>query len=45
MPKCKNDLTRSYKDTEQSPKGLGYCAHVENPNIQKKKERWKSMDN
>jgi hypothetical protein len=27
MPKCKNDLTRSYKGTEPSPKGLGYCAH------------------
>ena len=27
MPKCKNDKTRSYKGTEPSPKGLGYCAH------------------
>ena len=27
MPKCKNDPTRSYKGTEPSPKGLGYCAH------------------
>lgn len=29
MPKCKNDSTRSYKGTEPSPKGLGYCAHAE----------------
>ena len=28
MPKCKNDNTRSYKGTEPSPKGLGYCAHT-----------------
>jgi hypothetical protein len=27
MPKCKNDPTRSFKGTEPSPKGLGYCAH------------------
>ena len=27
MPKCKNDPSRSYKGTEPSPKGLGYCAH------------------
>jgi hypothetical protein len=27
MPKCKNDKTRSFKGTEPSPKGLGYCAH------------------
>jgi len=27
MPKCKNDPNRSYKGTEPSPKGLGYCAH------------------
>lgn len=29
MPKCKNDPTRSYKGTEPSPKGFGYCAHTE----------------
>ncbi len=29
MPKCKNDKTRSYKGTEPSPKGLGWCAHGE----------------
>ena len=29
MPKCKNDPKRSYKGTEPSPKGLGYCAHSE----------------
>jgi hypothetical protein len=30
MPQCKNDPNRSYKGTEPSPKGLGYCAHSEN---------------
>ena len=29
MPKCKNDPKKSYKGTEPSPKGLGYCAHDE----------------
>jgi hypothetical protein len=29
MPKCKNDQSRSYKGTEPSPKGLGFCAHAE----------------
>ena len=29
MPKCKNDPTKSYKGTEPSPKGLGFCAHSE----------------
>ena len=29
MPKCKNDPKRTYKGTEPSPKGLGYCAHSE----------------
>ena len=28
MPKCKNDSSRSFKGTEPSPKGLGYCAHT-----------------
>ena len=28
MPKCKNDPGRTYKGTEPSPKGLGYCAHT-----------------
>lgn len=27
MPKCKNDPSRTYKGTEPSPKGLGFCAH------------------
>lgn len=27
--KCKNDSTKTYKGTEPSPKGLGYCAHAE----------------
>ena len=26
MPKCKNDIKKSYKGTEPSPKGLGWCA-------------------
>ena len=30
MPFCKNDPKKSYKGTEPSPKGLGYCAHTEN---------------
>ena len=30
MPFCKNDPKKSYKGTEPSPKGLGYCAHSEN---------------
>jgi hypothetical protein len=41
--KCKNDSTRSYKGTEPSPKGLGYCAHVEKVGITKKgkdKNQW-----
>ena len=29
MPKCKNNPSRSYKGTEPSPKGLGYCASGE----------------
>jgi len=29
MPTCKNNPTRSYKGTEPSPKGLGYCASGE----------------
>lgn len=29
MPKCKNDPTKTYKGTEPSPKGLGWCAHSE----------------
>ena len=29
MPKCKNDPTKSFKGTEPSPKGLGWCAHSE----------------
>ena len=29
MPKCKNDPKKSYKGTEPSPKGLGFCAHSE----------------
>jgi len=33
MPKCKNDPTKSYKGDEPSPKGLGFCAHVEKNNV------------
>ena len=29
MPTCKNNPSRSYKGTEPSPKGLGYCASGE----------------
>jgi hypothetical protein len=36
MPKCINDSSKSYKGTEPSPKGLGYCAHVEEINTIKK---------
>ena len=36
MPKCKNDITRNYIGNEPSPKGLGYCAHVEKLNSKKK---------
>jgi hypothetical protein len=30
MHYCKNDLKKTYKENELSPKGLGYCAHSEN---------------
>ena len=40
MSVCKNNKTRknnrSYKGTEPSPKGLGYCAHNEKINKQMK---------
>jgi len=36
MPKCKNSSTGTYKGTEPSPKGLGYCARGEK--IGKKKK-------
>ena len=29
MPTCKNDPSKSYKGTEPSPKGMGWCAHGE----------------
>ena len=29
MPKCKNDPQKTYKGSEPSPKGLGWCAHAE----------------
>jgi len=29
MPTCKNDPSKKYKDTEPSPKGIGWCAHSE----------------
>ena len=35
MLKCKNDKTRTYKGTEPSPKGLGWCAHAEDPHTRK----------
>ena len=36
MPKCLNDPTRTYKGSEPSPKGLGYCGHAEKINTIKK---------
>jgi len=36
MPICKNNPKKSYKGTEPSPKGLGYCAHSEKLGITKK---------
>ena len=35
MPNCKNDSKKSYKGTEQSPKGLGYCAHASKVGLKK----------
>ena len=29
MPKCLNDPTKTYKGTENSPKGRGFCAYSE----------------
>lgn len=36
MPYCKNNPKRSYKGTEPSPKGLGYCASGEKIGSKKK---------
>ena len=36
MPKCKNDPKKSYKGTEPSPKGLGYCTHAEKVGTKRK---------
>lgn len=36
MPKCINVPSRTYKGTEPSPKGLGYCAHSEKIGTKKK---------
>ena len=36
MPYCKNDNSKSYKGTEPSPKGIGYCAHAEKIGSKKK---------
>ena len=36
MPKCINNSKKSYKGTEPSPKGLGYCAAEEKVNTRKK---------
>jgi len=41
--RCKNDSTRTYKGTEPSPKGRGYCAHAEEVGkvrIGKDKKKW-----
>lgn len=34
--KCKNDASKSYKGTEPSPKGNGWCAHAEKPGKRRK---------
>jgi len=36
MPKCKNDPARTYRGTEPSPKGLGFCAHASQVGSKKK---------
>ena len=36
MPKCKNSSTGTYKGSEPSPKGLGYCARGEKVGKKKK---------
>ena len=36
--RCKKDSKRSYKGTEPSPKGLGYCVHYENEGAAKTKK-------
>ena len=36
MPKCKNSPTGTYKGSEPSPKGLGYCARGEKMGKKKK---------
>lgn len=41
MLKCKNDPKRSYKGTEFSPKGLGFCAHAENVGKKKREGKMK----
>ena len=33
MPKCLNDITKTYKGDEPCPKGFGYCAHAEQVGI------------
>lgn len=36
MPYCKNNPKKTYKGTEPSPKGLGYCASGEKEGTIKK---------
>lgn len=36
MPYCKNDIKKTYKGNESSPKGLGYCAHMEDLGTKKR---------
>jgi hypothetical protein len=48
MPTCKNDPKKSYKGTEPSPKGLGFCAHAEKLGTTKKGldgNQWKIESN
>ncbi len=40
MPKCLNDPKKSYKGTEPSPKGLGYCAGGNESWRKEKRKGW-----
>ena len=36
MPNCKNNLKKTYKGDEPSPKGLGFCASAEKEGVEMK---------
>jgi len=44
MPTCKNDPSKTFKGTEPSPKGMGWCAHGEKEGKVRNGERWKTVD-